>query len=239
MIMKRCLLFIAALIVSSYGFAQGLELSAKGSYRSTWLFNDTLSKQGASQDYDMGWGYNYGLGATFYFTKSIGVEVNGLLGKFNGNYQGVVDSIGNYTSQVSLNTLDIPLLFKLRTKSGSGYIEIGPQYSLIEKAYYDLSGDSITVSNRDVTSLYSESNLSVLFGMGINIELAKRIDLTTGIRLEYGLDNLKGVDAVGDAFVDFFKYQGPGRTYTAAGGLFFGVTYKLGKVDDDASAPAP
>lgn len=234
--MKKALLIIAMLFMSSYGFSQGLELSAKGSYRSTWIFNDTLSKQGDSQDYDLGWGYNYGLGATYYFTKSIGVEVNGLLGKFNGNYQGIVDSIGEYTSQVSLNTLDIPLLLKLRTKSGSGYIEIGPQYSLIQEAHYELTGDSLSVSNRNVTSQYSESNLSVLLGMGINIDLSKRLDLTTGIRLEYGLEDIKGVDAVGDAFIDFFKYKGPGRTYTAAGGLFFGVTYKLGNVDD-AAAP--
>ena len=236
--MKKLLLIVVTVMLSGYGFAQGLELSAKGSYRSTWIFNDTLSKQGASQDYDAGWGYNYGLGTTFYFTKSIGVEIDALLGKFNGNYQGKVDSLGEYTSQVSLNTLDIPLLFKLRTKTGSGYIEIGPQYSLIQKAYYEMTGDSMSIASRDVSGKYSESNFSVMLGMGVNIDLSKRLDLTTGIRLEYGLDNIKGVDAVGDAFADFFKYEGPGRTYTAAGGLFLGLTYKLGKVEDSGSGAA-
>jgi hypothetical protein len=236
--MKKLLMIITAVTLSSYGFSQRLELSGKGSYRSTWIFNDTLSDQGASQDYDAGWGYNYGGGVAFYFTKSIGIEVNGLLGKFNGNYKGKVDSIGKYTSQVTLNTLDIPLLFKLRTKTGSGYIELGPQYSLIQKAYYQMSGDSMSIPSRDVTSKYSDSNFSIMFGMGINIDLSKRIDLTTGIRLEYGLDDIKGLDAVGDAFINPFKYKDPGRTYTAAGGLFLGVIYKIGKLDD-AAAPSP
>lgn len=240
--MKKLLVLVAAVLTGSAAFSQTLELSTKGSYRSTWLFNENLSNLGDEQDYDAGWGYNFGAGTAFYFNNSLGIEVNGLFGQFNGNYQGVVDTLGDYTSQVTLKTIDIPLLFKLRTKSKGAYLEIGPQYTMISSVKYRLTGDSSSVPSKEVTDSYKDNNLSIMLGFGVNIEITKRLNATAGIRLEYGIGDLEGVDALGESFMNPFRYKEYKSTWTAAGGLFAGVAYTFGKVDDSGStttAPAP
>lgn len=233
-------MLIAAALIGSAAYSQTFELAAKGSYRSTWLFNDSLSKLGSEQDYDKGWGYNYGLGATFYFNKNLGIEVNGLLGMFEGNYAGSYDSI-KYNSGVSLTTLDIPLLLKLRTKSGGAYLELGPQYTILSKAVYSYKGTDTTYT-RDVSSLYAGENIAVMLGFGVNIDLTKRLLLNTGIRFEYGLSDLIGVDAQGVHFRNPFAYKGVAKTWSAAGGLNIGLAWRFGKIEEDesgSSSPAP
>lgn len=239
--MKKILLLTAAVAITGSVFSQSrLEISGKGTYRSTWMFNENLSNLGDVQDYDLGWAPNYGVGTAFYFSKSIGIEVNGLLGSFSGRFQGKSDSLGNYTSRVNLSTFDIPLLFKLRTKSGGAYLELGPQYTLISKALYSLKSDSMNISNMDVSDQYSKTNLALVFGLGVNIELSSKLDLNTGFRFEYGISDLKGVDAVGQSFENFFEYPEYKRTFTAAGGVLLGLTYKIGTVGEaSSSTPAP
>jgi hypothetical protein len=234
--MKKLLLLTAAVALSGSLFAQArVEISAKGTYRSTWMFNENLSNLGDVQDYDLGWAPNYGVGGAFYLSKSIGFELDALLGSFSGRFQGKADSLGNYTSKVNLSTVDIPLLFKLRTKSGGAYLELGPQYTMINKALYSLESDSMNISNKDVSNDFSKSNLAIVLGMGVNIELSPKLDLNTGLRFEYGISDLKGVDALGDSFENFFNYPEYQRTFTAAGGLMVGLTYKIGTVGEEAA----
>jgi len=235
--MKKLLLLIAAVALTSSAYSQArIEISTKGTYRSTWMFNENLSNLGDVQDYDLGWSPNYGVGTAFYISKSIGFELDALLGSFSGRFQGTADSLGNYTSKVNLSTIDLPLLFKLRTKSGGAYLELGPQYTIISKALYSLESDSMNISKMDVSDKYSKSNLSVVLGLGVNIELSSKLDLNTGLRFEYGISDLKGVDALGDSFENFFEYPEYKRTFTAAGGLLVGLTYKIGSMDDSSSS---
>lgn len=237
--MKKILLLAAAALISGSAFSQArIELAAKGSYRSTWLFNENLSNLGDIQDYHSGWGYNYGAGVGVYLSKSIGFELNVLPGNFKGGFQGKADSLGNYTSDISLTTIDIPLMLKLRTKSGGAYLELGAEYTMISKAMYDLKSDSMNISNMDVSKSFSDNNLALVLGMGVNIELSPKLDLNTGLRFEYGISDLKGVDALGTSFENFFAYPEYKRTFSAAGGLMVGLTYKIGKTGEDSTAPA-
>jgi hypothetical protein len=249
---KRCSLltatFAIAVILSmpKNAFTQNLEIGLKGSYKSTWLFNKNVSDRGDIADYAAGWGYNYGLGATFYFNSKLGFGVDGLLNLHSGNYAGTMDSNRTYTSDVKINSLEIPVLFKLRNATGA-FFEVGPQIGLVSGARYDFfqhytNGSGMNIDNDttfNVTSTYSGTNISAVLGFGISIKLVSRLALKTGIRLEYGLTDLKGVDSFGEDFRNFFFYPSPETTNSAAGSLFVNLTWTFGPQDNGGSPPPP
>jgi hypothetical protein len=242
---KINLLLISAMAAAGSLFAQNLEIGATGAYKSTWLFNQNISDKGDEQDYAAGWGYNYGLGATFYFTPKIGLGVEGLLNLHSGNYTGKFDST-TYNSDVKMNSIEIPLLFKLRSATGA-YLEIGPQMGLISGARYDVSG-STTFSNGsssdfdtsfNVTSNYASSNFSAVLGFGMNIKLVSHLMLKTGLRFEYGLADLKGVDAMGKDINDVTFYPTPRPTNSAAGSLFLSLVWRFGPDPNSGGSTPP
>ncbi len=123
-----------------------MEIHAKGSANSTFLFNNNISDAGRDQDYAAGWSFNYGAGVSMYF-GNIGFGVEGLMGNHRAAYAGTkVSTAGgtststNYTSYVNLKITQIPVFFKLKSDIG-GYLEIGPQYNLISEANYHYSSD--------------------------------------------------------------------------------------------------
>ena len=246
--MKKTIpLFLISALFSTLMTAQQLEISARGSYKSTWLFNKNISDLGAKQDYAAGWGYNYGLGVTIYFNEKIGIGVDALLNDHSGNYTGELDSNRTYTSNVKLNSLDIPLLFKLKSSTGA-FLEVGPQLGMISAAKYDFnqsyynSGTGTTINNDTsfaVDGKYATTNLSAVLGFGINIKLVSHLSLKTGIRLEYGILDLKGVDALGQDVNDAVLYPNKYGTSSAAGGLFLCLTWRFGKDDEGGSTPPP
>ena len=244
---KKIALFIFTISISTAIFGQQLEISARGSYKSTWLFNKNISDLGDKQDYAAGWGYNYGLSACIYFNSKIGIEVDGLLNMHAGNYAGTLDSQRTYTSNVKMNSIEIPLLFKLKSSTGA-YLEIGPQLGMINSAHYQFlqsyynSSTGANVNNNSsyfVDSNYATTNISAVLGFGINIKLVSHLSLKTGIRFEYGLTDLKGVDALGQNLANTVLYPTKYATNSAAGGLFLALTWRFGKDDEGGSSPPP
>ena len=141
----KTLLFILALISGiSTTFSQfSIDVQAKGSANSTWLLNKNISDLGASQDYALGWGSTYGVAGNVY-AGIIGVGIEFNYATHNGAYEGVItdpilnSTVDTYNSSVNLKTLQIPLLLKFKSESGS-YIEFGPQLTNISSATYTLS----------------------------------------------------------------------------------------------------
>ena len=218
--------------------AQNLEVTAMGSYKSTWLFNKNISDLGNIMDYSAGWGYSYGLGITWYFNKSIGVEVDGLYNLHTGAYTGTDSSNQlTYTSSVKLHSLDIPVLFKLRSKNGA-FIEVGPQFSTISAADFSFK-QSNNDRTADATPYYSTSNVSAVLGFGEKIKLSGHFSMRVALRFEYGLTDLKGVDGFGQLLSDPKYYPNKASTNSAAGGFMIGFTYSFGAQEDDSSNPAP
>src|SRR6266404_901009 len=121
--MKKKILTLTLLAFTALAMqAQNFEVGVKGSYKSTWLFNKNISDKGATQDYAAGWGYNYGLGFNYYFNDRFGVGADVLLNTHTGHYTGTDDSTHSYTSWATIQSLDIPVMFKMRSDNG-GYIE--------------------------------------------------------------------------------------------------------------------
>ncbi|MCC7303267.1 MAG: PorT family protein [Bacteroidia bacterium] len=251
--MKRILFILTVLLAPATVFSQTLFLEAKGGYKSTWLLNKNVSDDGNEQDYAAGWGNHYGLGASMYFNKTVGLGIDFLMNTHTGAYSGEFDSV-DYTSNVRLKTIDIPLMLKLKTEQG-GFLEFGVQYSSISSAKYSydfnmtLPNSTILQSDSSmaVDTSYSSSNLSLVFGLGIQIKFTDRIGLRTGFRFEYGLSDLVGVDGFGrDLSKDHFpygnnplffnNYDSYQKTNTASGSFMLGVYFILGS-EKDSTVP--
>lgn len=213
-----------------------IEFHAKGSANSTFLFNNNISDAGDDQDYAAGWGFNYGAGFTMYFGKC-GFGVEGLFGNHKGAYAGVIKtsnamgiaSTEDYTSHVNLTITQIPVLFKMKSETG-GYFEVGPQYNMISKAEYNFTSSS-TKMDTLVSDHYAKSYFSAVIGVGFKVGIPKtRISILAGLRLQYSLTDLEGVDALGTPFTNPFVYkEGPQSTAAATGGFMLGAVYTLGE----------
>ncbi len=228
-------LSVFAFALALFSNAQSFEISAKGAFKSTWLFNKDISDQGDIQDYSNSWGNAYGVAGAWFFSPKMGVEVDVLLGTHTGGYHGsktVGTQATTYDSKVALKSMDIPLLFKMHSEKGA-YFEVGLQYSNISSAQYTSSGSYKDSTNlymkpdTSMTSYYSKTNLSAVLGFGMNITLGGKWGLVTGLRFEWGLSDLKGVNALNIPFADPFYYKSTNPTNSAAAGIWLGLTYTL------------
>lgn len=228
--MKKLLIIGGALFIQYSGMAQTMEISVKGAVKGTGIFNQEISDAGDEIDYKLpALGYSAGAGFSFFFTPSLGVGVELLTAQHVGKYEGVVGT-ENYESETKINSIDVPILFKVQTKSGGSFLDLGVQYSMINKvnSSYSSSGPVIGSGSSDDTKAYNSSNLSAVLGFGINIDLTEKLFLTTGLRFEYGLSDIINSNSLYDGYGD---YNGDGqrsKTFTGAAGLNVGLMYRLG-----------
>jgi hypothetical protein len=225
--MKKVLLSVGLFAMTMSAKAQAISFDAglKGAFGATEMFNNNISDLGASQDYKMSTGSNFGLALNSNFGK-IGVSVEFLTGTFNTGYQGTLGSTA-YTSNVALKTFSIPILVRLGGQTG-GYAEVGISTNGVNTATYsnDLPvSNPLTMSANDVTEKYNSYTTAVL-GFGSNISLGDSFPLilNVGIRLQYGITDAAGVDALGADLKDYSPYQ---KSSAASAGLHVGLTYKI------------
>lgn len=240
--MKK-IIYTALIATACFGVnAQTIEFNAKGSGKSTWLINNNIMDDGDEQDPAAGWGYNYGAGVTFYFTDNLGIGADLLLNKHVAEFKGIFPSSYTYVSDITLNTIDIPLMFKVQSSTG-GYIELGAQYSTISSVKYtyvgSLLGSPININTaNNVSDKFTSSNISALLGLGMKIKLGDRFAIISGLRFEYGLTDIKGVDAFGNNLSDTNNpliypgmYDAYQPTKSASASLFLGLSFTIGNVD--------
>lgn len=229
---KGVLLGIAAILgLTRPAFCQTFELDIKGTGNSTWMLNSNISNAGSEQNPDPGWGYNYGAGLTFYFSKIVGVGADLLINQHAIRYDGTLPLNDTYESYVKLRTTDIPIMVKFLNSTG-GFLELGGVYSTVKTASYKFTG-SISASS-DVKNRFISPYYSVIFGMGTHFHLSKRLAITTGLRVIYSVTDIKGVDGLGRDLSDNLLYPSVYKTYAAshllAGGLYLGMSYSIGKI---------
>lgn len=217
--------------VGKFSFAQNLTVGIKGSFASTWLFNNHVSDAASGeQDYFPSFGDSYGLSAAIFFNKKIGIEMNFFYASHRQQYEGRTPDSYNieYKSETSYNKIDIPILFKFKSATG-GYLEIGPQYSIITNPnYYYIESDG-TGWTGEIDSLFEKTAIIGLIGVGVDIELVAGLALTTALRFSMSITDLKGVDAFGQDLSDKSIYPKYRPTHSAAAGFLIGLTYRIGK----------
>ena len=236
--MKNILSLFTIILLSSASFGQfAIDVHVKGAANSTWLLNKNISDMGATQDYDLAWGSSYGVAANAYFGMT-GVGIEFLYNTHNAAYTGAYsindESTGNYTSNIKLETIQIPLLLKFQSEKGA-YIELGPQLTNISSAQFNRTGEIIGIAfdeSKDVKEEYASSYISGVLGFGSKIALSDLpIGLLFGIRLQCSFGDLMWVDgegySLGSSEEPGFWHPTHEPTQAISGGVVFGVTYTI------------
>ncbi len=214
--------FLATSLQAQLGF----DFSTNGQFNSTWLINKNTYDAGAEQDYAPSWGSNFGLGFGLRMgAVGLGLETN--WGKHNAEFTGDYLS-QNYTSKISLKTFQLPVFLRFQNKGG-GYFELGAQFNNVRSAMYSQEGLLLAPATSDATNEYAKSYSTAFLGFGINRKIIKDFPLgfVFGVRLQYGIKDAEGVDALGRSLSSNLVYPDYQKTSAAAAGFHFGLMYTI------------
>lgn len=205
-----------------------LMCGTKGLFNTTILVNQNILDAGGEQIYEWSFGHSYGFMLGYCFANSNAeIETEYQFNTFTQNFSGA-KSGETYNSKIVLNTADIPVLFKVTTVY-EGYFEIGPQFFFVRSAKYSSDKLLITSPNGTVTKNFSSKiNVSGVFGMGTNFNLATNLlFLRIGVRFQFGITDLKGVDALGQDLTNKVLYPKYRQTCFGSAGLLVGLIYYI------------
>lgn len=232
---------VGVLTTSAQHKQQAFEIQGKGIFKSTWVMNKNISDLGDEQNYAAAWGHSYGIGLNYYFNGiGPGIGLDFQMGKHKGGYAGTYNdsSSTKYTSNIQYNTMNIALMFKLKSDYG-GYLEVGPQITLLSNPVFSYKDPSTSVKINDansdmymakkISSYYSPNYISLILGFGTGIDIADNLSIAIGLRFEGSFTDVKGLDAQANDLNDSSRYPEKNSTYAIAGGLTLGLTYIIGE----------
>lgn len=167
---------------------EGIRLGVKGSYMSTWLFNNNVSDAGDYLNYKPSYGGSFGIQAIYMFSDAYGISADLLYSGQNSKYED--SESAKYLNELKISYIDLPILFRVSSEKGP-YFEIGPQFSFLSgaKETYEDKGDDNPLfdsySDKDVKADFAGFGLSAVLGFGVDIKLNEMMNLTTGLRFGY------------------------------------------------------
>jgi len=176
-IIKALTLFLFAIAISTFTFAQGFHLGLKGGAN---LYK--IEGKSFSQEFD--YGYNAGLFTEINFSKHIVIQPQILWNqsqtRTTTNFKDIYDDGVSELKGVTLNYLSIPLLLNL---SPSRFItfQVGPQFGIL------MNKDQNLLQNGK--SAFKTGDLSMLGGVQLNLGGFK-----IGGRYTAGLTNINDID---------------------------------------------
>jgi hypothetical protein len=185
--MKKVLLTMALVLSVVATQAQNFRLGVGGGINNTWLANTNVSDQGDELDFAVTFGGSFGLEGLYNFTEKAGVSIGFLYSGHNQKYEG--EFLGeDFETKVKMRYLDIPLLFRVTSTSGT-YFEVGPQFGFLMKAEEEaeILGETETEDTKDQ---FNSSNVAAIIGFGVDIDASENIIISVGLRLGYGFSDV-------------------------------------------------
>ncbi len=224
--MKKYYVLLVCVVFFSLAKAQSFEIGARYLATSNWFFNSNVTNSGGgpnstSESYNAAYSYTYGLHLAYNFTDHTGIEANIMLASLSQNYSGTFSQTpgqlttglyyypgADYSSTTTLNTLQIPVMFRFLSGNGA-YAEIGPQVEILSDANYSATYKEGPVSSysSNVKQYYPSTYFSGVLAFGNNIRLSHSFFFNINLRLIYDFTDLKGVDALGQNMKDPSLYQ--------------------------------
>jgi hypothetical protein len=123
-----------------------------------------------------------------------------------------------------LKTFSIPILVRLGGQTG-GYTEIGISTNGVKSATYS---NSLSTATSVVTGKYNSYTTAVLgFGSKISLGDDFPLILNVGIRLQYGITDAAGVDALSIDLTNPVVYPTYQKSSAASAGIHVGLTYRI------------
>jgi hypothetical protein len=180
----------------------------------------------------------------FDFNKNIGLKLEIGFAKLGQKYSDIVTDSNNvknnYTRNVKLNYLQVPLLFKYRSNGEVArfYAMAGPQFNFLLSASQEYLKNEVTwddevpgnwtaptsIGQSTITDRYNSLDVMLRIDFGIDITLAKNLFLNAGITTAYGLLDINATDWQN-------PFNNPDYTYNPShnlyGGINIGINYTL------------
>lgn len=203
-------------------------VGASVSPNSTWLMNEAVSSRPMGEtDLEFSLGYNVGITGGYHYNQHVAMGLDLQFFKLNQRYSGKDDALF-WESTVSLTGVQIPVYGKFMTKSGL-FVEAGWQFSFITSAKYTrgITNGLEEPVDEDQTAAFSKVLYSPHLGLGMDWYLNDMWVITTGIRANYAINDLKGVDGKGRNVATDPVYTDPKPTNALSVGIFIGVRYMI------------
>ena len=214
--------------IRSGGWAEQWSIGAAFQVNSTWLLNSAMNNLAdGKSDPAFSFGYDLGVSGGFRFNPNIAIGLDLHYYNLNQRYSGKTNNV-LWESKVALSGVQIPVYAKFMTNSGA-FVEVGWQFAFVTGAKYNRT--SISTSESGADSDVKESFSSVIYsphiGLGVDWFLNDSWAITTGIRFNYGINDMKGVDGYERDLNDDPLYPDPKPTNAVTGGVFLGVRYLM------------
>jgi hypothetical protein len=214
--MKKLFSLICLVLFLSAGTTvaqKQLYFGAVGTGLSTWVTNQPNYGR-PDMDYVATFGGGGNITIGYDFSKNIGLQLQfgyAKLGQKFKDTQVKNDTTYQYTRNIKLNYLQLPLLFKYRSNGEvvRFYVLAGPQFDFLLSAnqtYYknDVKiGDEyqnpntsewVKLGEEDITSYYTTYDIFARADFGVDITVAKNLFINTGISFAYGLTDINATD---------------------------------------------
>ncbi|MFT4525113.1 MAG: hypothetical protein ACI9FU_001878 [Granulosicoccus sp.] len=210
------------------GWAEQFMVGASVSANTTWLLNDAVSNQRTgTTDLEFSMGYNVGITGGYHYNDHIAMGLDLQFFTLNQRYTGK-DNALFWESKVSLSGVQIPVYAKFMTSSGL-FVEAGWQFSFVTSAQYTrgITNGTEEPVDQDQSATYSKVLYSPHLGLGMDWYLNDMWVITTGLRANYSINDLKGVDGQGRNVNTDPIYTDPKPTNALSVGIFIGVRYMI------------
>lgn len=196
---KLLVLFFSLFMTAAFAQRHGgngeikwLNISAKGGYGGTMLFNSDVSNDGnvtqdfLSPSYEFGGRFALGYGDFI----SAGVEV--LSAGFSQDYSINDPNMEAYIKTQKFTSLDFLVALRYTNPYGF-YVEAGPKFSTLKTAEVENSvSNPLFVDgpdNQDYMLNFSEKFTSIVAGIGFALVNGDRVQVNLGLRGSYALGN--------------------------------------------------
>ena len=229
--------FLAIFVVHSYSQKPWIDFGLKGMAGTTWLFNSNISGD-RNFEHTLSPGFGVGGKLGINYNNEFQLTVDAIYAFSNQSY-AVKDTANSWTKTTSYTSLNIPVLLRLNL-SGT-FIELGPQFSMIQTATEKNSGDF--QSESDVLSSFEASYVSGVFGIGRWVGTGiDNFNLAIGLRFTYGFSDVissaGGQGSTNHYPVNDLNYPDPGYgqyagTNPFAAMLILEFNYDLASVMDN------
>lgn len=190
--MKKNVLVLFFAVLVKLSIAQGgwLEIGAKGGYGFNFLVNKNFySDHNFSPKLSFGYMFGGKIGINFNETHSITIDVTSSEFEQKYNYSTLnADSLTRTIYERSLGFKTVDFLLMYRKSSDGGYIEIGPQYSMITKTYW--TDEATPNQTIDIKNNINPYYIAGAFGFGGYLVGTDNFRITIGFRGSYAFTDL-------------------------------------------------
>jgi hypothetical protein len=258
-IMKKITLLLAFIGISMMSFSQmdlrfGMQITGNWN----WLLNKQVTADGPCQDpKGTTFGEYFGPFVNFHPIPLFGIEFGFNYGMMQMKYMGNIPIVGqtekkeinHYESSIKYKYFDLPLVFQVGKEV---YFEAGMLFHFRHKVIYNRDYDNdapeyrkgeyanlvpeynpidcIDLKNVDVTEPFKKFGFGLLIGVGGNIPITDYLLINIGLRANYILTDMKGVNGLNltkEHFETTSNDYAVFKTYPMYFGVRLGVIYKL------------